>query len=465
MKLIGFIFIFLFTTNTVSAGGLSITEIMYDLPGSDSGREWIEIYNNTGASIDLTKYKFFESGTSHNISHYEGDIELANGAYAVISDNATNFLNDNPNFPKTNLYDSSFSLSNDKGENLAIKDSDGNILYEVSYDVSLGANGDGNTLQLNSSGFWASMGISVGSSLASNTTIKQETQEESKTNNTEIVNRGGSNFVPYKKDPAMKFEFQNPKTNLVGHPTLFKANLFGFVGESITNGYFVWNFGDGETIALTTNQEVDHIYLFPGIYTVSLSYKYSSWYPKPTIVGKTKIEIVEPSLVLKDLYLTPFPAVRISNNNDFEYDISKYIIQTHNQNIIIPEGTYIGAKDDIVFRLPQGSYSKDSIKLLSFSGYTVYSTFSPKETINVAKPTPVYKPVESNFYNLTSDQVVQNDELVFDLDQSVDDEPKSNLLKYIIFFGVMLISSFLVIIIRFKNLSNTKDEDYILQDE
>lgn len=63
------------------------------------------------------------------------------------------------------------------------------------------------------------------------------------------------------------------------------------------------------------------------------------------------------------MHLTPFPAVRISNNNDFEYDISKYIIQTHNQNIIIPEGTYIGAKDDIVFRLPQGSYSKDSIKL------------------------------------------------------------------------------------------------------
>lgn len=37
-------------------GGLLISEVLFEPSGADDGREWIEIFNNTGAAIDLSGY-------------------------------------------------------------------------------------------------------------------------------------------------------------------------------------------------------------------------------------------------------------------------------------------------------------------------------------------------------------------------------------------------------------------------
>ena len=52
-----YIFIFLLSVNFSSA--LQITEIQFDPDGADTDREWVEIYNETSNSIDLTQIKFF----------------------------------------------------------------------------------------------------------------------------------------------------------------------------------------------------------------------------------------------------------------------------------------------------------------------------------------------------------------------------------------------------------------------
>ena len=38
--------------------GLSINEIMYDLAGTDTDHEWIELHNDSSSSITLEGYKF-----------------------------------------------------------------------------------------------------------------------------------------------------------------------------------------------------------------------------------------------------------------------------------------------------------------------------------------------------------------------------------------------------------------------
>ena len=452
--------------NTAYAGGLSISEIMYDLPGSDSAREWIEVYNNTGSSIDLTKYKLFESGTSHSIVHYEGNLELTNGEYAVIADNAVSFLNDNPNFPKTNLYDSSFSLANDKGETLALKDSSGNIVYEIVYDISLGANGDGKTLQQNSSGSWFAGDISFANSQPNN---QNNIVNNQNITNPEVVNTTKNlGFVPYKKDPLMRFDFTSPESAILGQNVKFKLQLFGLSGENITQGVFIWNFGDGETVTVNTPQEVDHVYMFPGNYTVSVSYKYASWHPNPISIGKTNILVIDSPLVISNLFLEPFPAVSIKNNKDAEYDIGKYIIQTNINNVIIPEGTYIGAKDDIVIRLPIGSYNKDSIKILSPSGFVISEFKSSK----IANSNPVNrintnKTLSSNSLDSFSyqDSSLINPNLI-NLDDNENPNSNSSKYTYIWFLGLLFISGSIVFVLRFKYIKSVKDDDdYILQDE
>ncbi|MFN4181507.1 MAG: lamin tail domain-containing protein, partial [Candidatus Paceibacteria bacterium] len=146
MKWVGEIFLFLtlFLYGQVAFADVIITEIMYDVSGTDTDREWLEIYNAGEEGVDISKYKFFESSANHALSLFEGEAVLPKGGYAIIASNPTKFKTDWPAFTGV-LFDSSFSLSNE-GETLVIKDGNLEVTNEVTYDTSLGAGGDGRSL-------------------------------------------------------------------------------------------------------------------------------------------------------------------------------------------------------------------------------------------------------------------------------------------------------------------------------
>ncbi|MBL8158356.1 lamin tail domain-containing protein [bacterium] len=128
----------------LASAQVSITEIMYDLhQGSDSGREWIEVYNSGTATVDLTKWKLVESGKNHKISKTRGG--LAAGTYAIIADNPTKFAVDHPDYAGA-LFDSAFSLSND-GEMLFLYAPDDVLADEVGFTKEDGGSGTGDSLQ------------------------------------------------------------------------------------------------------------------------------------------------------------------------------------------------------------------------------------------------------------------------------------------------------------------------------
>lgn len=129
-----------------------ITEIMYDLPGSDSEREWIEVYNDDTVPADLASWKLFEAESNHGLTAIQGSGTLAPGEYAVIADNAATFLSDHSGFSGL-LFDSSFSLSNGKkegcedgGETITLRNPDLVDRDSVAYQGSWGACGDGHSL-------------------------------------------------------------------------------------------------------------------------------------------------------------------------------------------------------------------------------------------------------------------------------------------------------------------------------
>ncbi len=125
-------------------GAVLITEIMYDLPGSDTGREWVEVTNTGSDSVDVSNYKLSEGDTNHTLTILSGAPALAGGQSAVIVSNADKFAADWPQFSGT-MFKSSFSLSN-TGETLSLKDKSLTLLDSASYTSDGGAAGDGNTL-------------------------------------------------------------------------------------------------------------------------------------------------------------------------------------------------------------------------------------------------------------------------------------------------------------------------------
>ena len=142
--------IFLFTPRYFSfadiGAGMQINEIMYDLKtGSDDGREWVEVFNNSNVPVDISNYRFFENDTNHKLKLIQGDANIPPQGYAVIVSDPVKFKIDYPNFSGI-IFDSAFSLNN-TGEALAIKDQDLHVVDEYTYNSSTGGAGDGNSLQ------------------------------------------------------------------------------------------------------------------------------------------------------------------------------------------------------------------------------------------------------------------------------------------------------------------------------
>jgi hypothetical protein len=105
---------------------------MFNPLGSDTDREWIEIYNN-GSAVNLNDMQLVENNVSHRLELIWGNEILETEDYAVIANDATQFIIDYPDFNGI-LLDSSFSLSN-SGEVLELEANE-EILDSIFYNGS-----------------------------------------------------------------------------------------------------------------------------------------------------------------------------------------------------------------------------------------------------------------------------------------------------------------------------------------
>ena len=160
-----------------------ISEIMYDTPGSDTGHEWIEIYNDDTSSVSIAGWRLIEGGTKHKITAVSGGDTLAPHAYAVIADNPATFRADNASF-QGQLFDSAFNLSS-SGETLSLSDAKGTTISSASYQGGEGAAGDGNSLNRNSASSAFTSHTPTPGALMSASTIAPP-QKEIKTKTTKV---------------------------------------------------------------------------------------------------------------------------------------------------------------------------------------------------------------------------------------------------------------------------------------
>ncbi len=128
-----------------NANAVIINEIMYDPEGTDTGREWIELYNNNDFDVNISEWKLFEAGVNHKLTIFQGNDILTKNDYLVIADNPVKFLEDYSNFTRT-IVESSFSLSN-TGEIICMKDNNLQLIDCVDYSSKLFANGNGKTIE------------------------------------------------------------------------------------------------------------------------------------------------------------------------------------------------------------------------------------------------------------------------------------------------------------------------------
>lgn len=109
-----------FALPTSAFAAVKIVDVMYDPPGADQGREWIQVENIGTTSVNLAGYRLYEGGTNHKLFVAAGTSTLAAGAKAVIATDPAQYAADHPAFAGT-VFKSSLSLSN-VGETIVLKD-------------------------------------------------------------------------------------------------------------------------------------------------------------------------------------------------------------------------------------------------------------------------------------------------------------------------------------------------------
>lgn len=98
-----------------------------------SDREWLEVVNDSGSSISLDGWKFWEAGTNHSLALVQGsDSMLGAGEYAIIAQDAAAFLLAYPSVT-VRTFDSSWGSLSESGEEIGIKDASGVFIEQFTF--------------------------------------------------------------------------------------------------------------------------------------------------------------------------------------------------------------------------------------------------------------------------------------------------------------------------------------------
>lgn len=350
--------VFVFAPFNVNAK-IIINEIMYDPEGTDTGREWIEIYNDGGVDIDLATERLNENGVNHTFKSFNTPTAiLGAGKYAIVADSPEKFLLDYTNYSDL-LIDSAFSLNN-TGEALSIVDADGNVIDTVTYSSEWGAGGNGNSLQKNS-GVWipgevtlakenvtvpadesdegnsGSTTTSTSSSSTSSTSTSSSSSGSSSTSSSGSSHSSQSVLTSYKPKVALEIGIGRDRIGFINTPVSFHAN---HNQEKSTGVKYLWSFGDGDS---ATGKRVEHTYYSGGEYNVVTNASQSG----EQAVSRIKVSIREPELTILASNRGKLVDILLENNSKFEVNVGGFEISKSDgegkNTFIFPQDTIINS--------------------------------------------------------------------------------------------------------------------------
>ncbi|HEY4502293.1 MAG TPA: lamin tail domain-containing protein [Candidatus Paceibacterota bacterium] len=309
-----------------------ISEIMYDLEGSDAGREWIEVYNAGADAVDLSSWRLFENESNHKLSLSLGSAILAPGTFAIIADNANLFLEENTGFLGT-VFDSSFSLKN-SAETLVIRDANLDDIDSVTYNPDIGAAGDGNSLTLQN-GVWVAIPPTPGEgSMTSDDAIGDDVDDTAPAIQTNLVDSEKEITAPQKR-AFITVNAGKDRTMVVGAAEFFEADAYKQDGSENLYVSYTWNFGNG---MVRDGKKVLHQYNYPGKYAVWVSGVTADQSDRLSSTDRITVS-VEPV----DLFISSVrpDAIALTNNSGRELNLTLWSLRAGSAYFMFPLNTIL----------------------------------------------------------------------------------------------------------------------------
>ncbi len=322
------------------AGTIVITEIMYDPAGADSKHEWIEVYAD--APTDISSWKVFEGGSNHGLTLFAGSDTVAAGGYAVIADDPATFLGDYPTFSGT-LFDVAFTggLNNASGEAIVLRNDSLVDVDSTVYTPSLGAAGDGNSLQ-KVGGAWQALAPTPGAAAGAVPVVQDDEEEEETTTPTQQQSSAATTtasvaYNSHSVEPRMLALAGDDRTVVAGASTVYTGNATGLKGDPLSNVRYVWNFGNGD---IKEGKSVLYAFRFPGKYAVTLDTSSETWSATDRVV----VTAVQADIVVGEV---TDEYIEIVNRSTFEIDLGLWQVSAGGKTFAFPPHTIVMAKSSI----------------------------------------------------------------------------------------------------------------------
>ncbi len=103
-----------------AAGDLLLSEVLYDVGGSDDGLEWVEIYNNDTVAIDLAGFSLGNGGTAYTTSLVQLSGVVQPGETFVVGGPTSSAVNGNPALDQAVNFNPDFQNSGSAGDGVAL---------------------------------------------------------------------------------------------------------------------------------------------------------------------------------------------------------------------------------------------------------------------------------------------------------------------------------------------------------
>jgi hypothetical protein len=365
----------------VASAQVVISEIMYDVEGTDADQEWIEVYNAGSESVNLVSFRLAEAGTDHEITQSSGDGDLEPGERAIIAANPTAFAGLWSSGGAA-IFDSSFSLSN-TGETLALKDANLDTTDTVTYDSGWGAAGDGASLQKIAGSWQAGKPTPGGVNIASKQ--PQTPAPEEKTHPTlhvaQPVDRDESDLVLVDNEADISVNIGSDRTVLVGSDQVLTASVENYHESDIT---YTWNFGDGTQLkASKSNQSAHHAWQYPGTYVVVVQVSGSGYQAE----NRTTVRVLPADIVVGRFRQKNTDYIQIINNTPTELDLSGWSVRIGSRYYLIPYDTYVLPDASLALHVGSeyGISSAPGLTLLYPDGRVVATERSATSTLASSK--------------------------------------------------------------------------------
>ncbi len=361
---------------------LTITEVMSNPVGDDSGREWVELYNESDTEIDLSSLTVSVKGGAYSTAFsVSGGTVLAPHGYGIIASTvsgATKFLQDYPSYTKP-LFRSSMSLVNTGVTSLDIKVGGVVAASLPSYTAAK----EGYTYAKIQDTFV--LGVPTP---GEENRAPQEIQPEATT--TPVTTQTTIAQVAPSADIVLYLD--ETKTYVAGAPSLFTAYATTKAGKVLDQMRYSWSFGDGgEAVGSSTWYR----YYYPGKYVVTLEGS------NGLVSGTARMyaHVVAPEIVLSPLRVGKYGAfVTLTNNNLYDLDISFWKIAIDGALFSFPKNTLLQKGVTVISGASMGFASS------TFSSSTIIKLLFPtnEEVLRVVQGGDVVEITSTQVTNSTS---------------------------------------------------------------